>query len=393
MCFASHSNGQVAGERARPAPSDARHRFCRKESWVRAVTADVAGEVARTDVVVIGAGQAGLTAAHHLRRTGSGFVVLDAEDHPGGAWQHRWPTLRIDDTHGIHDLPGLALRERDGVRPASTVLSEYFGDYEQEFELPVQRPVEVRAVREAGDGRLQVESTGGVWSARAVLNATGTWRRPFWPHYPGQQSFTGRQLHTADYRGAAEFAGLRVVVIGGGISAVELLSEISVLAHTTWITRRPPVFTGQEFSPDDGRAAVAEVDRRVRAGLPPGSVVSLTGLPATPGVRRAHERGVLERRPMFQHITTKGIRWQDGRGLEADVLLWATGFRPSIGHLAPLGLREPGGGIRMAGTRVVADPRVHLIGYGPSASTVGANRAGRAAVREVTALLNRHPSG
>jgi hypothetical protein len=69
------------------------------------------------------------------------------------------------------------------------------------------------------------------------------------------------------------------------------------------------------------------------------------------------------------------------------VILWATGFRAALDHLAPLHLRARGGGIRMAGTRVAAEPRLHLVGYGPSASTIGANRAGRAAVHEIQQLL------
>jgi hypothetical protein len=69
------------------------------------------------------------------------------------------------------------------------------------------------------------------------------------------------------------------------------------------------------------------------------------------------------------------------------VILWATGFRQAIGHLAPLRLRNDLGGIAMDGTAVAADQRVHLIGYGPSQSTVGANRAGRAAAAAVSKLL------
>ena len=103
--------------------------------------------------------------------------------------------------------------------------------------------------------------------------------------------------------------------------------------------------------------------------------------------RQAITDGVLDREPMFDRITPGGVEWNDGRQLEADVILWATGFRASIDHLAPLHLRTSGGGIRMNGTRVVAEPRLHLVGYGPSASTVGANRAGRAAVQEVRRLL------
>jgi NADH dehydrogenase FAD-containing subunit len=116
-------------------------------------------------------------------------------------------------------------------------------------------------------------------------------------------------------------------------------------------------------------------------------VVSVTGLPLNDAIREGLATGVLDRQPMFDRITPDGVAWQDGRRVSADVILWATGFRPAVDHLAPLRLREPGGGIRLEGTRVAADPRVHLVGYGPSASTVGANRAGRAAVRDIRRLL------
>lgn len=350
------------------------------------------------DVVVIGAGQAGLSSAYHLRRAGwaahRDYVVLDHGDGPGGAWQYRWRSLRLGRVHGIHDLPGRGLPAVDTTRPAAEVVAEYFADYERAFDLPVLRPVRVTAVRYGPEGRLLVDSSAGTWSARAVINATGTWTHPFLPHYPGQERFTGRQLHTADYRDAEEFRGRHVVVVGGGISAVELLSEIGEVTTTTWATRRPPVFTGAAFTPEDGRAAVNAIDRQVRQGLPPGSVVSLTGLPSTPATEHARRRGVLDRLPMFDRLTENGVVWDDSGELDADVILWATGFRPAIDHLSPLGLREPGGGIRMDGTRVVAESRLHLVGYGPSASTVGANRAGRSAVREIRALLNgqSHPT-
>jgi glycine/D-amino acid oxidase-like deaminating enzyme len=246
--------------------------------------------------------------------------------------------------------------------------------------------VTVRAVRETGD-RLLVETDAGDWATRAVINATGTWTRPFWPRYPGQDTFRGSQLHTADYRGPDEFTGRRVVVVGGGTSAVQLLLEIAEVAETTWVTRRPPKFHEGPFTEDFGRRVVAEVDARVRAGLPPHSVVHATGLALTPQVRAARQRGLLNRHPMFDRITPDGVAWADGGFVAADVILWCTGWRPALDHLAPLRLRGPGGGIVMDGTRVVAEPRVHLVGYGPSASTVGANRAGRAAVREIRRLL------
>lgn len=346
------------------------------------------------DVVVIGAGQAGLSGAYHLRRSGlepdRDFVVLDHAPAPGGAWQFRWPSLTYGKVHGMHALPGMELTGADDERPSSEVIGEYFERYESTFGLRVHRPVEVSAVREGEGGRLLVETSEGTYAARALINATGTWDRPFWPRYPGQETFRGRQLHTADYPGPAAFAGQRVIVVGGGASGTQHLMEIAeVAAGTYWVTRRPPVFRDGPFGAEQGRAAVAMVEERVRRGLPPQSVVSVTGLPVTDAVRRARESGVLDRLPMFDRITPDGVAWDDGRTVEADVILWATGFRAAVDHLAPLRLRERGGGIRVEGTQAVRDERIHLVGYGPSASTIGANRAGRAAVRAIGELLRR----
>ncbi|GAB3618185.1 NAD(P)-binding domain-containing protein [Okibacterium endophyticum] len=352
------------------------------------------------DVVVIGAGQAGLSASYHLRRRGftplgehdepgpSSFVVLDSEEGAGGAWRHRWRSLRMATVNGIHDLPGMAQPEVDPNEPSADMLPRYFARYEAEQHLRVRRPVSVQAVRHDDDPeRLLVRTDRGDWSARAVINATGTWTKPFWPIYPGQFDFAGRQLHVADYRSAEDFAGQHVVVVGGGISAVQLLDEISQVTTTTWVTRREPVWRDDDFDAQAGHDAVALVEQRVRDGLPPQSVVSVTGLVWTPALRAAAARGVLDRQPMFTRIERDGIRMPGGHLQHADVILWATGFRAALDHLAPLRLREPGGGIAMNGTRVAAEPRLHLIGYGPSASTIGATRAGRDAVRSIVALL------
>ena len=344
------------------------------------------------DVVVIGAGQAGLSTAWALARQGfeptTDFVVLDADDAPGGAWQHRWPSLTVGTTHRVHDLPGLPFRpETDSLR-AAEVVPAYFAEYERTFDLPIHRPVRVTSVSRTDDDRFLVRTDSGDWTARAVVNATGTWTRPFVPRYPGQELFRGRQLHTVDYRDAAEFAGRHVVVVGGGASATQLLGEISRVTSTTWVTRRPPVWREEPFDEDAGRRAVAMVEEAVREGRRPGSVVGVTGLlVSTPYIRDALDRGVLERLPMFDRITPDGVAWDDGRFVHADVLLWATGFRAAVRHLAPLHLRGPGGGIRMDGTAVAGEPRVHLVGYGPSASTVGANRAGQSAARQLRRLL------
>ena len=351
----------------------------------------------RTEIVVIGAGQAGLSSAYHLKRLGlapiKGFVVLDRSPQAGGAWQFRWPSLTLSTVNRIHDLPGMSFAEAiGGDAPdvqAAVAVPRYFAAYEQTFELPVYRPVIVTVVCDRGE-RFNVETDRGEVSARGIINATGTWETPYIPEYPGADRFGGRQLHTRDYRSADEFIGQHVLIVGAGISAIQLLDEISRVTTTTWVTRRPPEFRTGPFDEEAGRAAVKLVEERVRAGLPPRSVVSVTGLPVTPAIEAMRARGVLERRPMFSEITEDGVRWDDGSTLHADVILWCTGFRSALDHLAPLMLREPSGGITMTGrlaTQVAKDQRVHLVGYGPSASTIGANRAGNAAATELMTFL------
>jgi len=336
-----------------------------------------------------------------LRRLGvasvRGFIVLDGSPRPGGAWQFRWPSLTLSTVNRIHDLPGM--RFADVVDPDATevkaaeAVPRYFEAYERAFQLPVYRPVVVTVVCDRGD-RLVVESENGEISTRGVINCTGTWEQPYIPDVPGRERFKGRQLHTKDFRTADEFLGQHVIVVGAGISAIQLLDEVSRVTRTTWVTRRPPEFRTGPFDEEAGRAAVKLVEERVRRGLPPGSVVSVTGLPNTPRVEAMRARGVLERRPMFDEIVDDGVCWADGTTLDADVILWCTGFRSALDHLAPLGLREPSGGIVMTGrlaTQAAKDPRIHLVGYGPSASTVGANRAGNAAATELTNFLSAAP--
>ncbi len=351
----------------------------------------------KVDVVVIGAGQAGLSAAYHLKREGlepgRGFVILDDEFGPGGAWQHRWDSLRLSNVNGINDLPGMkfsdAVNTEDTALQANVAIPKYYELYEKTFKLPVIRPVSVHKVTERNK-RFLVRTNGVQFSARGLINATGTWKTPHCPKYPGWEKFKGRQLHTGEYKNAEEFIGKHVIVVGGGISAIQLLGEISEVTQTTWVARRSPDFRKYEFTPEKGREAVAMVENRVREGLPPKSVVAVTGLPLTPAISGMLERGILDRKPMFEQITETGVRWEDGTTLDADVIFWNTGFRHSFDHLAPLNLTNDKNGIVMTGqlaTQVAQDPRIHLTGYGPSASTIGANRAGRAAARELIEYL------
>lgn len=355
--------------------------------------------------IVIGAGQAGLSASYHLRRLGVDHLVLDAEPGPGGAWQHRWDSLTMADVHGVADLPTARAPGRSADR-ANQVIPAWFGRYERDHDLPVLRPVRVRSVHSEGD-LLIVDSDERAWSARTLVNATGTWARPFWPSYPGGQDFAGEQFHTATYPGRDQLRGKRVLVVGGGASAVQFLGELAPITDVVWATRREPVWhtgaPGEEPGEGgfDGRAVIRAVQDRVARGLPPASVVSVTGLRLREQERTAADLGVYRRRlPMFARIEPTGVRWDDGTFEPVDVIVWATGFRPAIDHLAPLHLRSPAGGVALlqanadvqSATTAALDPRVQFVGYGPSASTIGASRAGRAAAGAVRRRLDQSGS-
>ena len=120
------------------------------------------------DSLVIGAGQAGLSASHHLRRLGIDHVVLDANEHAGGAWQHRWDSLTMADVHGVADLPDAAAPGASTAR-AKEVIACWFDDYEQSHDLPVLRPVRVERVTDDDGLSWSVQLIGRAGTEGALL--------------------------------------------------------------------------------------------------------------------------------------------------------------------------------------------------------------------------------
>ncbi|MGP6174726.1 NAD(P)-binding domain-containing protein [Corynebacterium sp. A21] len=371
--------------------------------------------------IIIGAGQAGLSAAHELARRGlvpgEDFLLIDANPGPGGAWRHRWDSLTLGKAHGIADLPGLAMKRPDPDIPASQLVTDYYGTYEDTFGLKTVRPVDVTGVEESAEGLLRVSARDGrSWLTRMVLNASGTWTNPHVPYIPGIENFQGRQLHTRDYVRAEDFAGKRTLVIGGGLSAVQFLLELAPVTETIWATRRPPNFTAREFDAGWGLAVEKAVRERTHAGQAPASVVRTTGIPQLPDYLAGVKDGALVSRGMIDRIYPDTVRFgpplserQEGLGpatgeglavpeswnpypqghLEkVDVIFWNTGFRAALRHLAPMKLRGKKGIELIDEVTPAADPRVLLVGYGSTASTVGATRAGRLAGRKAWKWLS-----
>lgn len=356
-----------------------------------------------TSCVVIGAGQAGLSVAYYLKRlgleAGQEFVLLDRGPSTGGAWQFRWEALRLGSAHRVNDLPGmdelgLSFTTADHHAPARDVVADYYRRYEEHYGLQVVRPAAVTHVEDLGRDllvRFTTENGPLELGASTIVNATGTWGSPFIPYYPGVREFTGEHVHTADYVDAAQYEGKDVVVVGAGTSAIGFILELEPhAASITWATRRPPEFLDEvELNLEAAEQAVATQDEAARAGRALPSIVSGTGVPRTRRIQAALDRGVLDFKPMFDRVETDAVVWADGTRQHADAIIWATGFRPELRHLAPLKLREKEGGVSVASHHSARDPRVFFAGYGPAASTIGANRAGRNIARQVVATLSK----
>lgn len=326
-------------------------------------------------------------------------MVLDRGPGTGGAWQDRWEALRIGSAHRINDLPGmdaleLSFETADRYSPAKDVVADYYRQYEEFYDFQIVRPATVTAVENYGvDLRVTFKDGEGEQqvSTKTVVNATGTWGSPFIPYYPGLNTFAGRHVHTNDYVAAADYVGKNVVVVGGGTSAIGFLLELETVANDlVWVSRRPVDFRDDgDLNLEARIEAVQRQDEAARAGRALPSIVSGTGVPRTRRIQAGIDRGVLTPKPMFSAIEADGVRWPDGTFQKADAIIWSTGFRPELRHLAPLKLREEAGGVQVAGGISWKDPRIFFAGYGPQASTIGANRAGRMIARQVVATLSK----
>lgn len=349
----------------------------------------------RVDVAVIGGGQAALAAGYYLRRTGLTYVILDAEDGPGGAWRHTWESLRLFSPARFSSLPGRMMPGSDRDAPGRDAVLGYLADYERRYDLPVERGVLVDRVQDAGDV-LAVEAGTRRWEARTVVSATGNWRAPHVPALPGRERFAGLQLHSGAYRSPEQLHGMRVAIVGGGNSGAQLLAEISQHAETVWMTERPPRFMADDV---DGRvlfdAATAARAARENGDGKAGRTAGVGGLGdivMVPSVKEARDRGVLVATGPPIAVEPDGVVRADGSRERLDAIVWCTGFRPATEHLADLEMLDDDGRVAVEGTRAIEEPRLWMLGYGDwtgfaSATLIGVGRTARDTVGEIVAAL------
>ncbi|WP_231468169.1 ArsO family NAD(P)H-dependent flavin-containing monooxygenase [Novosphingobium sp. CECT 9465] len=335
------------------------------------------------DIVIIGGGQMGLSLGYYLHRAKADFLILDAEDGPGGAWRHGWESLRLFSPAGYSSLPGWLMPppNHDGYPTRDDVL-DYLSRYEERYHLPVRRPARVTRVHRSSD-HLEIDIGSERLAARHVVSATGTWSHPHVPDMPGRDLFQGTQVHSAHYVRPEHFAGRTVLVVGGGNSGAQIMAEVAPIARALWVTNQDPLFLSDDV---DGRVLFERAVARMKAGPGETPVGGIGDIVMVPPVREARGRGDLTTVRPFLRMTSTGVVWPDRSEMKVDAIIWCTGFRPALDHLRSLDIVEADGRVLVEDQRSVEEPRLWLAGYGDwtgpgSATLMGAARTARDLVR------------
>lgn len=341
--------------------------------------------------VIIGAGPAGLAVAASLRERDLPFRLIDAGHEVGGSWRERYVSLTLHTARSLSALPGMPIPKEYGQWVRRDDLIAYLQEYARQFELFPE--FGVRAVRvEPDGGDWRVTTTDGVIEARSVVVASGYSRTPYVPPWPGREQFEGSLTHTSDYRDPAPYAGQRVVVVGSGNSAADVVTDlVGTAGDVVMAVRTPPNIVRREaFGIPSQFLGIASdvlpqpVMNAVSGLLRKTTVPDLTayGLPAptrdpytqflrtrtvpildsgfVEAVRSEQVRIV----GAVESFTTGGVRLTDGQEVAADAVIAGTGFRPGLEPLVgDLGVLDDTGLPLVSGARTLPHaPRLHFIG-------------------------------
>src|SRR3989344_4680973 len=240
------------------------------------------------------------------------------------------------------------------------------------------KTVRAASVERVGD-HLEIATGSGRFAARHVVSATGTWSHPYTPDIPGRNLFKGTQVHSAHYVRPEDYAGQTVLVVGGGNSGAQIMAEVAPIARALWVTTQDPIFLPDDV---DGRVLFERAVARMKAGPSETPVGGIGDIVMVPPVREARGRGDLSSVRPFERISAIGVVWDDGSEMAVDAIIWCTGFRAALNHLAPLDVIEPDGRVEVDGQRSIKEPRLWLAGYGDwtgagSATLMGAARTSR----------------
>lgn len=286
------------------------------------------------DVIVIGAGQAGLALGPQLARRGANFLLLEAGSQIGHSWRNRWDSLRLFSPARYDSLPGLPFPAPADTHPTKDQVADYLAAYAAHFRLPVRlnSPV-VRLHRE--EGGFAVTTPTDTLRARQVVVATGPFQTPRVPAAAEELDPLVPQLHSAEYRNPGQLpAGGRVLVVGAANSGLQIAAELAgSCAVSVAVGSKPPELP-QHIAGRDlffwltraGFFSVQASSRIARRLRQRGDLVIGTRS------RAMRKRGV-DFRPRLAGFTGRAARFADGSTADVDAVVWATGYRSDYSWL------------------------------------------------------------
>ena len=300
----------------------------------------------RLDVIVIGAGQAGLAVAWHLARLGRRFLVLEAGSEVGHTWRTRWDSLTLFTPAEYDALPGMPFPAPSGSYPTKDQVADYLAAYAARFELPVLLDAAViRLTRE--QDHFAVHTTQGALTSEQVIVATGPFQRPMIPGHARQLSASVVQLHSSQYRNPADLPPGRVLVVGAGNSGLQIARELADTHEVSVAVGSKPRMVPQRVLGRDlfwWLSRLGVLTQPSTSG--PARVFRARGGDLVIGCKRKDlRRAGIRLRPRLIGAHSRTVTFADGSTSEVDALLWATGFRPDYSWIDIDGLCAPDGQI------------------------------------------------
>ncbi|MGB8621636.1 MAG: NAD(P)-binding domain-containing protein [Paracoccaceae bacterium] len=188
------------------------------------------------DVIVIGAGQAGLSVSYHLKHNGIDHVILDGASRIGDVWRNRWDSLRLFTPAKFDGLDGLRFPGDKDSFPTKDQMADYLESYAGRFDLPVRLNARVKRLHKP-DGRFRVETTGGAYEADRVVVAAASYQKPRVPDFARDLGANVVQMHSHEYRSPAQLPDGPVLLVGAGNSGAEIAMDL-VGTHKVYLSGR-----------------------------------------------------------------------------------------------------------------------------------------------------------
>lgn len=339
------------------------------------------------DTIIIGGGQAGLSAAYFLKRYHVDYLILDDQPSAGGSWNQTWDDLHLFSPSEFSSLSGWQLPTTKETYPTKNEFLAYLAAYEKKYDFPIHHHELVSDVHYE-KGLFTIFTNEQHYQCKTVISATGTAKSPFIPPYAQRAKFEGRQIHSINYKNAHSFANKKVLIVGGGNSGAQILAEVSKVAHTTWVTKTPPHFLPDDI---DGRYIFDQANAQFYGKPTQGGAKSLADIVMIDSVKEARSRGVLHAKAPFDRFYAHGVVWPDGQEEPFDAVIWCTGFKAALHHLKGLNIVEQGR-VSVNGTQSTQCPGLFLVGYGnwtgyASATIYGVGKTARQTAKDIHAYL------